>query len=147
MILFLSGSIASTSLIFWSHDLFSSSSSFLPSASSSSSLDFAFAASSASFLAARKSNAIPSPIFFRIGEGPPYLPPQRAVTAHLMQTFPPHLERKAHLSEFQGGLLAAHAKYVVDLHPAPAGPGDQTTQFPRNPLLRQSQKLLFGFGP
>eukprot|EP00960_Hanusia_phi_P005297 153758-Hanusia_phi.AAC.1 len=57
---------------------------------------------------------IPWPTFFRIGGGPPFLPPQRTVTAQLMQTFPPHLERKAHLSQFQRGLLAAHATYVVD---------------------------------
>eukprot|EP00960_Hanusia_phi_P008931 257321-Hanusia_phi.AAC.1 len=56
-----------------------------------------------------------------------------------MKTFPPHLERKAHLSEFQRGLLAAHATYVVDLYPAGGGPGDQLTQFPLDPLLRQTQ--------
>eukprot|EP00960_Hanusia_phi_P011751 342555-Hanusia_phi.AAC.1 len=50
---------------------------------------------------ARESNAIPLLTFFRIGGGPLFLPPQRAVTAHLMKTVPPHLERKAHLSEFQ----------------------------------------------
>jgi len=52
---------------------------------------------------AKESNAIPLPTFFRIGGGPPFLPPHRAVTAHLMKTFPPHLERKAHLYPAAGG--------------------------------------------
>eukprot|EP00960_Hanusia_phi_P043519 756095-Hanusia_phi.AAC.1 len=37
---------------------------------------------------------------FHAGAGPPFLPPQRVVTAHLMKTSPPHLECKTDLSSF-----------------------------------------------
>eukprot|EP00960_Hanusia_phi_P068354 766822-Hanusia_phi.AAC.1 len=69
---------------------------------------------------ARESNAIPSPTFFRTGGGPPFLPPQRSVTAHLMQTFPPHLDPKGP-SSITAPQLSALLRPLDESSSAPGG--------------------------